>query len=157
MITLCMTPLKDVTRSMFWLRFRRMFGLFAFFYVLLHFCVYLLLDQEGKLGALWQDIVKRPYITIGMLALRAAGAAGAHLHRQVAAPPGKALDPVASADLRDRAARRLAFLVAGQEGHPRAAAVRRGLALLLGYRAWKRRKPRCPRFSAARFARTDGA
>lgn len=69
MITLCMTPLRDVTHSIVWLRFRRMFGLFAFFYVLLHFSVYLLLDQAGKLGALWQDIVKRPYITIGMLAL----------------------------------------------------------------------------------------
>ena len=68
-ITLCMTPLRDVTRSIFWLRFRRMFGLFAFFYVVLHFTVYLVLDQGGKLGALWEDILKRPYITIGMLGL----------------------------------------------------------------------------------------
>jgi sulfoxide reductase heme-binding subunit YedZ len=67
-ITLCMTPLRDATRSVFWLRFRRMFGLFAFFYVVLHFTVYLLLDQAGKLSALWEDILKRPYITIGMLA-----------------------------------------------------------------------------------------
>ena len=69
MITLCMTPFKDLTRWPLWLHLRRMFGLFAFFYVLLHFSVYLLLDQSGKLGALWQDIVKRPYITIGMLGL----------------------------------------------------------------------------------------
>src|ERR1700724_577760 len=69
MITLCMTPLRNFTHVTLWLRFRRMFGLFAFFYALLHFSVYLLLDQAGKLGALWQDIVKRPYITIGMLAL----------------------------------------------------------------------------------------
>jgi methionine sulfoxide reductase heme-binding subunit len=68
-ITLCMTPLKDLTQSLIWLRFRRMFGLFAFFYVLLHLTVYLVLDQDGNLGALWQDIVKRPYITIGMLGL----------------------------------------------------------------------------------------
>jgi sulfoxide reductase heme-binding subunit YedZ len=68
-ITLCMTPLRDATHSVFWLRFRRMFGLFAFFYVVLHFTVYLVLDQAGKLGALWQDILKRPYITIGMLGL----------------------------------------------------------------------------------------
>ena len=68
-ITLCMTPLRDATRSVFWLRFRRMFGLFAFFYVVLHFAVYLVLDQGGKVGAVWEDIVKRPYITIGMLAL----------------------------------------------------------------------------------------
>ncbi len=69
LITLCMTPLRDITHSVFWLRFRRMFGLFAFFYALLHFTVYLVLDQAGKLSALWQDIIKRPYITIGMLAL----------------------------------------------------------------------------------------
>jgi sulfoxide reductase heme-binding subunit YedZ len=69
MIALVLTPLRDLTHSLFWLRFRRMFGLFAFFYVLLHFSVYLLLDQSGKLGALWQDIVKRPYITVGMLGL----------------------------------------------------------------------------------------
>src|SRR5208337_3621195 len=69
MITLCMTPLRDLTHAAVWLRFRRMFGLFAFFYVLLHFAVYLLLDQAGKLGALWQDVIKRPYITIGMSAL----------------------------------------------------------------------------------------
>jgi len=69
MITLCMTPLRDLTHSVFWLRFRRMFGLFAFFYVILHFTVYLVFDQAGKWGALWQDIVKRPYITIGMLGL----------------------------------------------------------------------------------------
>jgi sulfoxide reductase heme-binding subunit YedZ len=66
LLTLCMTPLRDLTHSVFWLRFRRMFGLFAFFYVVLHLTVYLVLDQAGKLGALWQDIVKRPYITIGM-------------------------------------------------------------------------------------------
>ena len=69
LLTLCMTPLRDITHSVFWLRFRRMFGLFAFFYVLLHFTIYLVLDQAGRLGALWQDILKRPYITIGMLAL----------------------------------------------------------------------------------------
>ena len=69
MITLAMTPLRDLTHSLFWLRFRRMFGLFAFFYVLLHFTVFVLLDQAGKLGALSHEIVKRPYITLGMLGL----------------------------------------------------------------------------------------
>ena len=69
LITLLMTPLRDVTHSIFWLRFRRMFGLFAFFYAVLHFSIYVILDQSGQLSAVWQDIVKRPYITIGMLAL----------------------------------------------------------------------------------------
>ena len=66
-ITLCMTPLRDTTHSVLWLRFRRMLGLYAFFYVALHFTVYLLLDQAGRFGALWEDVLKRPYITIGML------------------------------------------------------------------------------------------
>jgi len=68
LITLLMTPLKQLTHSIFWLRFRRMLGLFAFFYVVLHMLIYVILDQSGHLGAVWQDIVKRPYITIGMLA-----------------------------------------------------------------------------------------
>jgi len=67
-ITLCMTPLRDTTHSVFWLRFRRMFGLFAFFYAALHLTVYIVLDQAGQISGLWQDVVKRPYITIGMLA-----------------------------------------------------------------------------------------
>jgi len=69
MITLCMTPLRDFTHWGVWLRCRRMLGLFVLFYVLLHFSVYLLLDQAGKLGMLWEEIIKRPYITIGMLGL----------------------------------------------------------------------------------------
>jgi methionine sulfoxide reductase heme-binding subunit len=69
LITLCMTPLKDLSGAVLPLRLRRMFGLFAFFYGVLHVTVYVLLDQSGRLGAVLQDIVKRPYITIGMLAL----------------------------------------------------------------------------------------
>ena len=67
--TLLMTPLRYITGSLHWLRFRRMLGLFVFFYALLHFSTYLFLDQDGKLNAVWQDIVKRPYITVGMAAL----------------------------------------------------------------------------------------
>ncbi len=69
LITLCVTPLRDVTHTVFWLRFRRMLGLFAFFYAFLHLIVYVVFDRAGKLGELWQDIVKRPFITIGVLAL----------------------------------------------------------------------------------------
>ena len=67
--TLLMTPLKNLTGWIGWLRFRRMLGLFVFFYALLHLSTYLFLDQDGKFGAIWQDIVKRPYITLGMLGL----------------------------------------------------------------------------------------
>ena len=53
-----------------WLiRFRRMLGLFAFFYVLLHFLLYAGLDQRFDLQIIIEDIVERPFITIGMTAL----------------------------------------------------------------------------------------
>ena len=69
LITLLMTPLRDLTHSIFWLRYRRMLGLFAFFYATLHLLVYVILDQSSDLRAVVQDILKRPYITIGMLAV----------------------------------------------------------------------------------------
>ena len=134
-----------------------MFGLFAFFYVLLHFSVYLLLDQNGQLGALWQDIVKRPYITIGMLGLLLliplALTSTAKAQRRL----GKALDTIASPDLRDRDSRRVAFLVAGQEGHSRAAAVRLPASRCCSDIACGKRRQSLARVSGARFARTDGA
>jgi sulfoxide reductase heme-binding subunit YedZ len=67
--TLLMTPLRNLTGSLAWLRFRRMLGLYVFFYVLLHFSTYVFLDQDGKLSAIWKDIVKHPYVMIGFLGL----------------------------------------------------------------------------------------
>ena len=69
MITLAITPLRKLSGQPLVGRFRRMFGLFAFFYVVLHFLVWLLLDQELLLPAILEDIVERPFITIGMAAL----------------------------------------------------------------------------------------
>ena len=48
------------------MRYRRAIGLLAFYYAALHLTVYLLLDQGLDLAAIWADIVKRPYITVGM-------------------------------------------------------------------------------------------
>jgi sulfoxide reductase heme-binding subunit YedZ len=50
------------------LRYRRAVGLLAFFYAVFHLLVYVVLDQGLDLAAVWADIVKRPFITIGMLA-----------------------------------------------------------------------------------------
>jgi sulfoxide reductase heme-binding subunit YedZ len=69
MLTLAVTPLRMLTHWNDVVRLRRMLGLFAFFYVLLHFTVYAWLDLELDFAHLGEDIVKRPYITIGMLAL----------------------------------------------------------------------------------------
>jgi len=69
LITLSVTPLRQLTGWGWLLRFRRMLGLFAFFYVVLHFFSYAGLDQRFDLPAIVEDVVKRPYITIGMTAL----------------------------------------------------------------------------------------
>ncbi|MFO1504608.1 MAG: protein-methionine-sulfoxide reductase heme-binding subunit MsrQ [Steroidobacteraceae bacterium] len=69
LITLLVTPARQVTGLNSLVRLRRMLGLFAFFYALAHFTVYAWLDQGLDLHAIGADIVKRPYITIGMLAL----------------------------------------------------------------------------------------
>lgn len=157
--TLLMSPLNELTGSLHWLRFRRMLGLFVFFYALLHFSTYLFLDQDGKLAAVWQDIVKRPYITLGMTALlllvplaltstaraqRRLGARWIRLHRLVYVIAGLGVWHywwLVKKDIRPPLLYAAVF------------------AVLLGYR-WSRRAARArrsrPGLSAAPFARTDG-
>lgn len=68
MFTLAVTPIRQ-TFGWNWLqRYRRMFGLFAFFYATVHLSIYFLLDLELMWSELAADIIKRPYITIGMTA-----------------------------------------------------------------------------------------
>jgi len=69
LLTLTVTPVRDLTGLPQLLRLRRMLGLFAFFYAVVHFTVYLVLDLELNFRLLGADIVKRPYITIGFSAL----------------------------------------------------------------------------------------
>jgi methionine sulfoxide reductase heme-binding subunit len=96
--TLAVTPLRQLF-SINLLRYRRTLGLLTFYYALLHLITYTVLDQGLDFAAIWADIVKRPYITIGMatfvilvpLALtsnnaairRMGGQAWARLHRLV--------------------------------------------------------------------------
>lgn len=69
MITLAVTPLRDWFHAPWLVQLRRMLGLFAFFYVLMHFLTWLLLDQGLYWSAILEDIAKRPFITIGFAAL----------------------------------------------------------------------------------------
>ena len=69
LITLAVTPLRRVTGWNWLARFRRMFGLFTFFYVLMHFLTWLILDQGLLVSAIIEDLVKRPFITVGFAAL----------------------------------------------------------------------------------------
>jgi sulfoxide reductase heme-binding subunit YedZ len=69
LITLLVTPFRQLAGLTHLPRLRRMLGLFAFFYAVLHFTVYLTLDLEFNFRELLGDIAKRPYITIGFIAL----------------------------------------------------------------------------------------
>lgn len=69
MITLSVTPLRRWFDLPWLLRYRRMLGLFAFFYASMHFSIWLVLDQFFDWDAMLKDIVKRPYITVGFSAL----------------------------------------------------------------------------------------
>ena len=68
LITLTMTPLREIFKQVAFLRLRRLFGLFAFFYVSLHLLIYVGLDLGFEFGHLFEDIIKRPYITVGFIA-----------------------------------------------------------------------------------------
>ena len=65
LITLSVTPLRKLTGWNDLIKFRRMFGLFAFFYGCLHFTTYIWLDQFFDLHEIIKDVMKRPFITVG--------------------------------------------------------------------------------------------
>jgi sulfoxide reductase heme-binding subunit YedZ len=69
LITLAVTPLRRITGIHWLVRFRRMLGLFAFFYLTLHFVSYAVIDQRLAFGPIVEDIIERPFITVGMLGL----------------------------------------------------------------------------------------
>jgi sulfoxide reductase heme-binding subunit YedZ len=68
LITLSITPLRKLTGWNKTIQFRRMIGLFSFFYAFMHFAVYLGLDRIFEWSEIVEDLSKRPYITIGFTA-----------------------------------------------------------------------------------------
>lgn len=68
LVTLAITPLRRITGWHRVIQYRRMLGLFAFFYASLHLLTYVVLDQGLAFEFILPDIVKRPYITMGMIA-----------------------------------------------------------------------------------------
>lgn len=68
MVTLAVTPIRRITGWNRVVQLRRLIGLFAFFYVVLHFLTYIVLDQFFAFDFIIEDIVERPYITVGFLA-----------------------------------------------------------------------------------------
>jgi sulfoxide reductase heme-binding subunit YedZ len=67
-ITLAITPLRQILRQPQLVRFRRMLGLFAFFYACLHFAVWIGLDKTFDWSEMWKDVLKRRFITVGFAA-----------------------------------------------------------------------------------------
>jgi len=65
LITLAVTPLRKLSGQPWLIRYRRMFGLFAFFYVTLHFLTYIWLDKFFNVHDMLADIAKRKFITVG--------------------------------------------------------------------------------------------
>ncbi len=71
MITLMASPLRDITGQLRWQRPRRMLGLFAFGYALLHFLIYAILELDLDFSDLAREISRRPFIIVGTVALLA--------------------------------------------------------------------------------------
>lgn len=69
LITLLMTPIKLILKLNFFIQFRRIFGLYAYFYGWLHLMIYIWLDQFFVLSEIWIDIQERPFITVGFLSM----------------------------------------------------------------------------------------
>lgn len=68
LLSLAVTPLRKLLKRPELIKFRRMLGLFSFFYAMLHFLTWAWLDRLFDAGEMWKDIQKRPYITAGALA-----------------------------------------------------------------------------------------
>ena len=68
LLTIAMTPLRKISGWSQLLRYRRMLGLFVFFYAAVHVLIWLVLDRELSAANVLKDIVKRPFITVGFTA-----------------------------------------------------------------------------------------
>jgi hypothetical protein len=134
-ITLSVTPLRKILGQPQLIRFRRMLGLFAFFYGFCHFSIYLTFDQVFDLNGIWADVMKRRYITV---------------HGRMDSQDGwKALGHAAPRDLFNRHRGSHPLLLAGEIGRPFASRIRRGdggsigLACLCALRKTSPPRPGC--------------
>ena len=68
-MTLAMSPLRWITGFSQWVQLRKTLGLFTFFYGFLHFTIWYWLDHDFNFTAMISDVIKRPFITMGFIAL----------------------------------------------------------------------------------------
>lgn len=142
LLTLAITPLRQLSGQPVFLRFRRMLGLYAFAYATLHFAAYLALDLRGWWTLVFEEIAKRPYITVGFAAwlllvplaitstrgwMRRLGRNWGRLHRAVYLIAALAV---------------LHFWWVVKSDYREPLLYAAILAVLLGWRAWKRWWPR---------------
>ena len=155
-ITLAITPLRRILRQPQLIRFRRMLGLFAFFYGCLHFGTWIGLDKFFAWSEMWKDVQKRRFITVGfaafvlMIPLAVTSTAG--MIRRLG---GTALADAASRDLCERDFGRDSLLLAGEIGCSQAAFVRGDCGNLAGLPdgdvdIWARAEDRCGRRCSVR-------
>ena len=155
MITLMSTPLRVISGNILWQKPRRMLGLFAFAYALLHFVIYAVLELELDVNDLGRELTRRPFIIVGTIALLALLPLAATSTDRMMRRLGKRWQRLHSliypitilaiwhyywqvkADVREP------LIYAGV------------LAVLLGWRLWVRRRPLTQRPSAARSASRD--
>jgi sulfoxide reductase heme-binding subunit YedZ len=150
-LTLAVTPLRVLTSQPALARFRRMLGLFTYFYACLHLVGYAWFDMGLDLGEIARDIAKRPFILVGFAAfllltplaatsfnraIRALGAARWQaLHRAVYAVAGLAI-------------LHFFWMRAGKNDFAEVAVYAVILGLLLGWRVWRRLRGAAPQASA---------
>ena len=133
LVTLAVTPVRKLTGQLWLIRYRRMFGLFAFFYAVLHFLTYIWLDKFFDLHEMWADVIKRRFITVGFtgfvllipLALTSTDGLDTPPRRQ-------ALAGVAPSDLHQRDCGRDPLLVAGEGRYQQAGPIRLRAVLVAG-------------------------
>nr|WP_029718549.1 protein-methionine-sulfoxide reductase heme-binding subunit MsrQ [Rubrivivax benzoatilyticus] len=143
-LTLAVTPLRQATGWHALARLRRLLGLFTFFYGVVHFLCFAWLDMGLDVGAIVQDIAKRPFILVGTAALltmlplaatsfnAAIKALGGRrwqlLHRAVYATAGLAL-------------LHFFWMRSGKHDYAEVAVYAAILGVLLGWRVWRRLRP----------------
>ncbi len=147
LLALTVTPLRQISGWNWLGRFRRMLGLFAFFYVLMHFLTWLVLDQELLLSAIAEDIFKRPFITIGfsafLILIAMAATSTARIRRRLGRRWQKLHNAVYVAAI--LGVWHYWWQVKLDASDPAIYAII--VAFLLGYRWWRSRQKQAPRAS----------
>ena len=152
-LVLAVTPVRVITATPQLARFRRMFGLFVFFYAVLHLLSYSWFDMGFDLADIIQDIVKRPFILVGSLALVLLSVlAGTSFNRAIKAMGGKRWQALHRTvyGVAGLALLHFFWMRAGKNDFGEVAIYAVILGVLLAWRVWHRvRKQSAGRFSAA--------